>query len=334
MQTVIWNDVLGCYTFFGWDKQSTPGSIATITNVDSLGNVIDRVTKPYGLINDAIFYPVDNTILFTGSNSGSSSWAGKIIKLNATDFSVIDAYNSGVLIPYEIGFDATNNIIYVAGKKIAGTDVWEMSILDTSFNVLKNYDASVEIPPYTNSGNGFTYEGSCMIDGQFVIQTFNNDRTILSSYNLENGHVKNNIVVPRKRTHVPENAFVKDGFLFIACYDSNNLMLDKYSLDIIDPLSYVDGQAAFFHQQLANVSAQSGSNIQRVLGYVNEITFTKGVNIVEVREPNDSVRGVFLMTMSNSLYGGGIFVGYYTDYVFKVMLVNGVWSAKQLSEEP
>ena len=333
LQTVIWNDTLGCYTYFGWDGEETPdSSTATITNVDTSGNVINRTTKAYGLINDAIYYPVDNTILITGSNSGNSAWHGKIVKLNASDFSVIDTYDSGVEVIYEIGYDSDNAIVYTAGRKY-GTQTWQLAILDTDLNILKQYpNATVVIPPYTDSGRGFTYEGSCMINGQFMIQSFNANRIILSSYNLENGTIKNYIVIPREGYIVPENAFIKDGALYIASYKGDDIILDKYELNIIDGFAYLDNQIGQLHQQTKTITSSAGTYPEIVKDYADGLTFNKGFNIANVLSAGGNYRGTFLMSMANSGNGLGIFIGYYTDYVFRVKIVNDVRSVKQLDE--
>ena len=333
LQTVIWNETLGCYTYFGWDGVSNPdSSTATISDVDTAGNLISRVTKAYGLINDAVYYPVDNTILIAGSDSGNSAWYGKIVKLDASDYSVIDIYDSGVDIIYQIGYDPVNDIIYTAGRK-TGTQTWQLAILDTDFNILKQYPiANVVIPPYTDSGTGFTYEGSCMYRGQFMIQSFNANRIILSSYNLETATVKNYIVIPREGYIVPENVFIKDGSLYIACCKGTDLIIQKYDIDLIDGFAYLDNQIGALHLQMQTVVSSSVAYADIVKDYADAVTFNKGFNVAYIMSPANNYRGVFLISMSNSQNGSGIFIGYYTEYVFRVQIVNNVATVKQLAE--
>ena len=322
--------------FFGWDQSNGPASTASITNVDTSWNVIDMVTKPYGLVNDAVYYPVDDTILISGSNTGYVDWLGKIIKLNATDFSVIDSYDSGVDVPYQIEYDPINSLIYVAGRETTPGGDWQMAILDTSFNVLKQYPlANVTIPPYTDSGAGFTYEGSCMFNGQFMIQSCNNDRLILSSYNLQDVGIKNYIVVPKPQNVAPESAFIKGDYLHIVSYQDNTIIVDKYDLKEIGTLAYTDGQIGFYHQQTVEIDRgdPETSGTARVEYFARNITFVKGLNVIEVREPGTTkVEGAFIVAANTPLYYSGIFFGYYNDYVFRITRAGSTYTAHQLTE--
>lgn len=107
-------------------------------------------------------------------------------------------------------------------------------------------------------------------------------------------------------------------------YDGNGNRLDQ-------KLAQMSSDLAFFHQQ-TKVCITDGYASERVKYYAQQITFEQGVNIVEVRDDQNRTRGSFFVSAQSNLYYAGIYVGYYTDYVYRVMCSNGTFTVKQLAE--
>ena len=87
------------------------------------------------------------------------------------------------------------------------------------------------------------------------------------------------------------------------------------------------------------ITDPSGTDLEKVQSVLNQIrsqldTMPSGINQFLIRRSNSATYATFFYVNAadSGNYGIGLYFGYYTDYVFKCILMNGTWTVKQLSE--
>ena len=78
-------------------------------------------------------------------------------------------------------------------------------------------------------------------------------------------------------------------------------------------------------ERVKNVITQIYTQMGGMPSGINQFYIKRGTN-------EQYASFIFMNGGNSGTYGMGLYIGYYTDYVYKCVLVNGVWTVKQLAE--